>query len=394
MARKSLTDRQISLIKPADRRQTIADPELAGHYVRVTPAGAKSFCAVARNPAGKQVWVTLGSCAELTIAEARVLAIKTRARILRGLPVTEESPATFGDVADSWLQRHVDAKRLRSAPEIRRILAVYVRPTWQSRAMTSIRRADVTTLIDTIEDNHGRRQADYTLSIVRAILNWHAARDENFINPIVRGMRRMTPTKRERILDDDEIRAVWLASEGMGTYGAIVRTCTLTAQRAGVVAAMRWADVRDGVWHIPQEPRAKGNGKSLKLPATALAIIEAQPHIAGHDYVFSGRGAGPFNAWSQCKNRLDKTAAVTGWTIHDLRRTARSLMSRAGVRPEIAERVMGHEIPGVGGIYDRHSYAPEKAAALEMLAMTVADITRQPPNVVAIERQEPAHLTA
>ena len=63
------------------------------------------------------------------------------------------------------------------------------------------------------------------------------------------------------------------------------------------------------------------------------------------------------------------------WVVHDLRRTARSLMSRAGVRPDIAERVLGHAISGVEGIYDRHDYRAEKAEALAKLAALVGDIT-------------------
>ena len=58
--RKVLTDRMISRIKPGLKRLTISDPELRGHYLRITPTGAKSFVVVARSPGGKQIWATLG----------------------------------------------------------------------------------------------------------------------------------------------------------------------------------------------------------------------------------------------------------------------------------------------------------------------------------------------
>jgi integrase len=70
----------------------------------------------------------------------------------------------------------------------------------------------------------------------------------------------------------------------------------------------------------------------------------------------------------------DELSGVTGWVIHDLRRTARSLMARAGIRPDVAERVLGHAIPGVEGVYDRHSYDLEKADALSRLAELIATI--------------------
>jgi hypothetical protein len=72
------------------------------------------------------------------------------------------------------------------------------------------------------------------------------------------------------------------------------------------------------------------------------------------------------------------------WTLHDLRRTARSLMSRAGVRPDVSERVIGHAIPGVAGVYDRHSYAAEKRDALEKLAGLVERIVAPTEKVVRL----------
>jgi integrase len=74
----------------------------------------------------------------------------------------------------------------------------------------------------------------------------------------------------------------------------------------------------------------------------------------------------------QTENR--KVEPIPNWTIHDLRRTAKTLMTRAGVRPDISERVLGHTIPGVEGVYDRHSYADEKREALEKLASLISSI--------------------
>ena len=75
---------------------------------------------------------------------------------------------------------------------------------------------------------------------------------------------------------------------------------------------------------------------------------------------------------------------IPHWTIHDLRRTARSLLSRAGVSSEHAERVLGHVIGGVEGIYDRHSYSQEKAQALRALAGLIDTILNPSDNVVHI----------
>ena len=266
------------------------------------------------------------------------------------------------------------ANGLRTKVEIERCLAKYVYPAWAGRDFMSIRRGDVAKLLDAIQDNHGPRQADCVLTIVRSIANWFASRHDDYVSPVVRGMRRTDPKtrKRARILDDDEIRAIWQTAEG--TFGAIIKLALLTAQRREKIAAMRWKDVTDGEWRIATEEREKGTGGALVLSEIAIDIIRAQPHFASNTFVFAGRGDGHFNGFSPCKRAFDKKVQIAPWVIHDLRRTARSLMSRAGVRPDIAERVMGHAIAGVEGVYDRHSYRDEKADALRRLAGLIETI--------------------
>jgi integrase len=89
---------------------------------------------------------------------------------------------------------------------------------------------------------------------------------------------------------------------------------------------------------------------------------------------------------SKAKVNFDKASGLDAWTIHDLRRTARSLMSRAGVRPDIAERVLGHVQAGVEGVYDRHTYHDEKADALARLATLIETILNPADNVVVLGR--------
>ena len=150
---------------------------------------------------------------------------------------------------------------------------------------------------------------------------------------------------------------------------------------------MKWGDVADGIWTISTDKREKGTAGIIKLPELALEIIEAQPRIAGNPYVFAYWGTTAFNAWAQRKQELDDMLPdMPPWVIHDLRRTARSLLSRANVRPDIAERVLGHAIPGIGGVYDRYQYNEQKAEALKQLAYLVETIINPPggDNVVAM----------
>jgi integrase len=392
--RRGMSDRQVAALRKKAKRYIMPDPELRGMYIRVMPQGANVFCAVARDPYHKQILCTLGSADVVTIEEARDKARTAIKRIKAGLPPFEALPTkpdSFEAVAGNWLKRHVVAKGLRTRDEIERCLTKYILPHWREREFETLRRSDVARLLDHVEDNHGRRQADVVLSIVRAIGNWHTSRNDDYISPFVRGMRRTDPAagRRARTLEDDELRALWKATDS-GAFNGLVRILLLTAQRLGKTVAMKFSDIdADGVWTIPSAPREKGTAGSMKLPKLALNVIRARPRFASNPYVFAGQGGGHINDMTAAKAALDETSGITGWVLHDLRRSARSLMSRADVRPDIAERVLGHAIQGVEGIYDRHHYDAEKADALQRLANLVETIINPPAdNVRQLRRRK------
>jgi integrase len=408
-------ERTVATIKPdPSKRLTVSDPDTRGLYLRVTPAGHKSYVVVARDPAGKQVWATIGDCDDHTLAEARGLAGEGVRRIRKGLVAfpkvePEKAPDTFKTVAENFIKRHVrkegakeDRKKegpLRSAGEIQRIFDTYVYPAWGDLPFLSIRRGRVAALLDSIEEGKagpsgtmgGPVMADRTLAALSKLFNWYQVRDpeEEYVSPIVRGMRRTNAKARarSRILSDDEIRALWSAAGDKGAFGAFVKLLLLTGQRRAKVAAMKWADVQDGVWTMPRADREKGSAGSLILPALALQVIEGIARVEGNPFVFAGRGKVAMSMSDKLKKHFDEAAGLSDWTLHDLRRTARSLMARAGVRPDHSERVLGHVIAGVEGVYDRHSYSKEKGEALEALAGLVALILDPPAdNVVKLER--------
>jgi integrase len=395
--RKKLTDKGVVALKPRAKRYAYPDPELVGHYVRVTPSGDKSFVAVARDPRARQVWTVIGKADLLTVEEAREQARAIIKRVRAGKPAREspvEPPGSFESIAEQWLKRHVRAKGLRSHGEVERLLKAHVYPCWKGRTLLDIRRSDVTALLDSVEDDHGARQADYVLAIVRGIMNWFAARNDDYQPPIVRGMKRQSAREqaRDRVLADDEIRAIWKQAEVAGTFGAFVRVALLTGQRRAAVAGMKWSDIVQGVWKIPQVPREKGNAGDLVLPPATLAIVASQPRQGENPYVFAaGRGDGHIAGFSKLKRTfeaaLPRDADVAPWTVHDLRRTFRSLLSRAGVERDIAERCMGHAIPGVEGIYDQYPYTKEKADALARLAALIDVIVRPRDNVLPMAKR-------
>lgn len=395
-------EKAVATARPSNKRQVIFDSATTGLALIVTPKGKRSFSIVARDPAGKQVWKQIGDPATMTVTTARTEAAEAVARVKAGeaplLPPEppETPPETFKVVAERFISRWVDrgGKKqdgvpLRSKREIERHFKKYLYPKWGEKPFASIRRGAVTDLLDELVDNHGAVQADRVLATLAKLFNWWRQYDEDYVSPVIPEMKRSgshIARARKRILSDDEIRAVWAACGDVGTFGAFVRIALLTGQRRAKVATMRWEDVRDGVWHIPVEDREKVNAGALKLPKLARDIIDAQPKIEGNSYVFAGRGKKAFNSFSDGKEDLHAKAPIAPWVIHDLRRTAKSLMARAGVRPDISERALGHVIHGVEGVYDRHAYLEEKGEALAALAALVERILQgEKSNVVQLE---------
>jgi integrase len=378
--RRGLTDDQVAALPRKAKRYTVPDPEQLGHYLRVPARSSRAaiaFAAVARDPSGKQIWVTLGGADALRIDQARELAREAIRRIKAGKPSSEPGKATVCNVAEQWLERQVRKNKYRSARETERIVNRYIVPRIGDRVFADVRRRDIAELLDRIEDDHSKRVAEAVLKVFRAISRWLHQRDEDYNPPLTAGMSRLTKGegRRRRILNDDEIRAVWGVA---GQYGDFVRLVLLTAQRREKLIRLRWDDLApDGTWTIRTAPREKGNPGKLKLPPAAAAIIQARPRFVGNPYVFAGRNGEPTTAFvtGSYKAQFDNLCGVTNWRVHDLRRTARSLMSRAGVQTEIAERVLGHTQGELIEIYDRHSYQDEMAEALEKLTALIQTIT-------------------
>ena len=393
--RRNLTAKAIEALKsaPAGGRYDVADGIVPGFGVRVTDKGKKSYILTARFPGSSNpTRRAIADVGAMGLSKAREVARAWLAQIAAGFDPQAElerarqeaakRPLTFAEVAEQFMAQHVRRNALRSGDEIDRLLKKDVLPAWRDREFVSIRRGDVARLLDGIEAR-APVHADHVLAILSKLFNWYMAREEDYLSPVVRGMRRTAPKDhaRSRALTDDEIRLFWAASGEAGIYGAFLRSALLTAQRRAKVVAMKWSDIdEEGVWTIPAEPREKTNAGSLELSKLALSVIEELPRWEDCDYVFAGRGKVPINGMSKAKKALDAVmteasdALVANWTVHDLRRTARSLMSRAGVRPDVSERVLGHAIPGVEGVYDRYSYDPEKADALAKLADLVTRI--------------------
>jgi integrase len=185
-------------------------------------------------------------------------------------------------------------------------------------------------------------------------------------------------------LTDDELKAVWRSCEELGwPFGSLVRFLILTGQRRGEVAGMRWSelDLAGKAWMLPKERTKNNRAHAVPLSRQAVEILEKAPRFVG-EFVFTLDGETPATGFGQAKTRLD--AALTGaphWTLHDLRRTVATSMARLGVAIPTVEKVLNHKsgsFRGIVGVYQRHDYASEMRAALELWGAHVERLANGP----------------
>lgn len=321
--------------------------------------------------------MTIGHAQRLDLEVARKRGRELLAHVDLGRdPLAEQrraSVSTFRALAENYLTR--EAAKLRTANRRRAILERAVFPALGDKAVEAIKRSDVVRLLDKIEDDSGSAAADAALSIVRRILSWHDARVDDYRSPKGKGMNRSDREARDRVLSDDEIRALWTSAESFpGSWGAFARLLLLTAARRTELAEMTRDEVSGGLWTLPAE-RVK-NDKQFVLPLSRAAqeIIASISTLDRCRFVFTVDGRRPISGFSKAKVVIDRASGVTGWRFHDLRRTARTLLSRAGVDADTAERCLGHAIGGVRGVYDRHKYEEQMKVAFEKLSNMIDQI--------------------
>ncbi|MGI9503692.1 MAG: site-specific integrase, partial [Geminicoccaceae bacterium] len=175
-----------------------------------------------------------------------------------------------------------------------------------------------------------------------------------------------------RVLSNDEIAKLWAETDRLGDFAAIIRLLLLTGQRREEVAAMRWSeiDLERRLWEIPGTRTKNHRPHQVPLSDQVLGILETLDRRQGRDLIF-GTGKGGFSGFGQSKARSDRRSGLSGWRVHDLRRTAVTGMVEIGIQPHVVEAVVNHisgHKGGVAGIYNKATYATEKRQALKAWA--------------------------
>jgi integrase len=407
----SLTKRSVDAAQPRPgpdgqpRRTIYFDGALPGFGLLVTPAGSKSFVAQYRAGRGRAAptrRVTIGPLGTWTPELARAEAKRILGEAAHGKDPAQEradrrrgggKDLTVQAVIAEWLKR--DQAKNRSHAAVERIMEREVIPALGKRPIAAIRKRDLIALVEAVADRGAPAMANRVLAHAKRLFKWAAGRDLIESDPAAHVARPAPEAKRDRVLAEAELRAVWHAADPATGYGAIVRLLVLLGQRREEVGGIGWSevDLERALWRLPGARAKNGQEHEVPLPRQAVAVLAGRTRLEGRDLVF-GAGAGPFWGWSQAKKRLDATIArhraeerlgrplgdgeasaagdaLPPWVLHDLRRTLATGMNEIGVAPHVVEAVLNHvggHKAGVAGVYNRAKYREEKRAALQRWA--------------------------
>jgi integrase len=402
MAKRGFTALGIEAIgkraKRLAKRLEVPDPGCTGLYVQAQPSGAIGY-AVRYRFDGTPAKFTLQ--AGLGLAAARAAATEALRQVEQGIDprASRRAAKAAAEVAAANTLRAVSEAHLHfeeSRPAGKRL-----RTIWQRRAtferlifdklggrpIAEIKRSEIVRLLDHVRAERGPRMADEVLSCLSIVFTWHARRADDFRSPIVRGMGISKPADRvrNRVLNNDELRRLWHAADEIPLFGPFVQFVLLTCTRRGEAADMRWSELLpNGDWLIPSHRYKNKFDHLVPLSRAAQEVLANIPKIG--EFVFTFDGRRPLGDFHRFKQKLDARAGVTGYRLHDLRRTARTLLSAARVNADFAERCLGHALPGLRKTYDCFDYRAEKAEAFDLLARHIAGIVNPPEdnNVVAL----------
>jgi len=377
MPRIRLTKSTIDSLPTANSDVVYWDAGVPGFGVKVTPKGRKVFIVLYRTGgAGSKLRkYTIGPYGRVTLHQARVAAQKVFAAKLEGRdPAAEKREAKRRVVADrveDLLEAFI-AQRLsknRSAAEISRLLRREVGKPWVGRSVHEITKRDVVEVVSAIEQRGAPGTANKTLKSIKTFLRWCVGQAVLDRSPAEGVPLPAKEIARDRVLDDTELAQVILAARKIGgPYGCIVELLALTGQRRQEVAGLRREelDLAPRIWTVPKARTKNAKAHIVHLSKQALAVLKRADQR--EPLVFSPLGTKIFQNFTHAKRLLDQLSGVTGWRLHDLRRTCVSGMARLGVAPHVADKILNHQtgtISGVAAVYQRHDFLAERQAALD-----------------------------
>ncbi len=363
------------------------DASCRGFGLRALESGRRTWIYQYRDEHRRTRRIALGDVSTVSLDAARRAARQHAASVTRGSNPSVErkgkkSAPSVLKVVESYLRHAKTNQRARSYEETERHLLRHAVSLHHER-VEAVRRSDVARLLDAVSKNSGRFAANRLRAALSAFWSWgmRAGLILSESNPVTFTLRH--PEKaRERTLTDDELRAIWAATNGDGDYARIVRLCILTGCRREEIGGLRWDEVLSDRLLISSNRMKAGSSHEIPLlPAIAEALPERTGEAEGSVF---GRNKTGFSGWSKSKTVLDAKLAKAGittrrWTLHDVRRTFSTRLHDAGVEPLVVEALLAHKQPGVAAVYNRASFRQAKRAALQRWHELLLDVIETTP---------------
>lgn len=356
----NLTDIAVKQLKaPATGFKIYADDALPGFGVRVTHNGIASFV-LTYGRARKRV--TIGRVGVISLKDARAKAKTLLAE--RTLGKKDVNPISFEAGLELFLKTRKAKDSTRKEDE--RLLRKHFLPKWRHEKVHTIQTGDVTTIVDGLEDTPSEQ--GHAFAAARLFFNWAEKRRHVETSPL-RGLDAPAlGEKRARVLGDDELTKVArTAFKGTTPFHKLVGLLLLSAQRRKQIQFLdrKWIGHNSQAFIFPAQIM-KGNREHVvpygDLTGTVLSTLPNEGLLFP-----AGPKNKPFSAFSKCKKAFDKECGVNKWTLHDLRRTARTGFAKLKVAPHIGERILDHRSATeseVSQIYDRFLYLDEMREAV------------------------------
>lgn len=367
LADRAFSDAYLRMLSTTERKDHY-DATQRGLGLRVAPSGLKTWF-VMRRMNGKQTRFTIGRYPEMGLAVARQTAARLLEDLAAGKPPKQVPRPTFAVVMEDWLTRDQSLKR--SLDEKRRALTKDVLPRFGAIQIDKITRGDVRALLDDTVDRGADIHANRVLAYLRRLFNWAVERDIISTSPAAKIKPPVKERSRDRTLTPAELARVWAAAAATSEpFGSFLRMLVLTGQRRSEVANARWSeiDLVSAEWTIPAGRTKNGRAHIVHLPKQALDILSTMHRHEGSDFIFTTTGNTPISGFSRVKSRIDEASGVSGWTIHDLRRTFATLATgELDIQPAVVDKILNHSsgaVTGVAAVYQRHAYLEQRRKAM------------------------------
>ena len=370
-----LTDTFIRSLKAKPQRYDIFDASQPGFGVRVATSGALSWVLLTRQK-GTRKRVTIGRYPALSLSKARELARAAQSEIQEGTFGQKRAPMTFSAAIEDWYAREQRARK--SFSQVEQAMALHVLPYLGRHEFDQVTKADLMRVVDRVADQGKFTQANRVRAFVTRFFNWAVERDLVAVSPATSLPKPAVEISRDRVLSMTELHAVWHAADQMGfPFGRIVQILILTAQRRDEVAGMRWSelDLERDRWVISKDRAKNGKAHIVHLSSQAIAILASLPKREDCDFVFSTTGQTAVSGFSRAKAAIDVRSGVTGWRLHDLRRSVATYMADdLKIAPVVVDRILNHvtgSLRGVAAVYQRSEFLADRKVALETWGLLV-----------------------